>query len=88
MSNNISEAHKSQIGNLLREQRFIEAIKLYRSVTGCDLRRAKLEVEQLQKTLGIPSQSSFAAFTRGLAGPLLLLGLVIVIIIAIVWLAG
>ena len=39
--------------SLLKEGRFIEAIKLHRERTGSGLREAKLQVEALQRTLGI-----------------------------------
>jgi hypothetical protein len=37
MSNNISDAGKNGIAEVLRHDRFIEAVKLHRELTGSDL---------------------------------------------------
>ncbi len=53
MSNNISDAGKNRIAEVLRPDRFIEAVKLYRELTGSDLLAAKSSVERIQTSLGI-----------------------------------
>jgi large subunit ribosomal protein L7/L12 len=42
---------RSQVAELLRQNRKIEAIKVYREASGCDLGTATTFVEQLQRTL-------------------------------------
>ncbi len=41
MSNTISDAGKNRIAEILRHDRFIEAVKLHRELTGSDLLAAK-----------------------------------------------
>ena len=48
MSNNISDAGKNRIAEVLRHDRFIEAVKLHRELTGSDLLAAKSSVERKQ----------------------------------------
>jgi len=45
MSNNISDAGKNRIAEVLRHDRFSEAVKLHRELTGSHLLAAKSSVE-------------------------------------------
>jgi hypothetical protein len=84
MDTKLSIADRERIADLLRKQCFLDAVKLYRSITGCDLRTAKLDVEQIQDSLGIPRRSFFHGLCQDLSGPLLLIAIALAII-AIIW---
>ena len=55
-----------RVDALLHERRFLEAIRLHRQGSGCDLKDAKDAVERRTEELGIPAQFGFWAVLRGL----------------------
>ncbi len=48
MDTDLSPIDRERIAEVLRKQSLIEAVKLYRSATGCDLATAKAAVEQMR----------------------------------------
>ncbi len=48
MDTELSPLDRERIADVLGRRSFIEAVKLYRSLTGCDLATAKAAVEQIR----------------------------------------
>jgi len=78
MSNNISDAGKNRIAEVLRHGRFSEAVKLHRGLTGGQLLAAKSSVERIQTSLGI-TKARFARWQE-LAEPALITAVTLAII--------
>jgi len=82
MSNNISDAGKNRIAEVLRHDRFSEAVKLHRGLTGSHLFAAKSSVERIQTSLGI-TKARLARWQE-LAEPALITAVTLAII-SIAW---
>ena len=82
MSNNISDAGKNRIAEVLRHDRFSEAVKLHRELTGSHLLAAKSSVERIQTSLGI-TKARLARWQE-LAEPALITAVTLAII-SIAW---
>jgi ribosomal protein L7/L12 len=78
----ITEDERAEIVGLLKQNRFIEAIKLYRDITGARLADAKAAVEAIEKSEGIqrPKRSSLQELRGALIVLLAALGA-----LAVVW---
>ena len=55
-----------EVDALLHQGRFVEAIRLYRSRNGVDLKGSKDAIEARARELGLEPNLSFFAFLRGL----------------------
>ena len=82
MSNNISDAGKNRIAEVLRRDRFIEAVKLHRELTGSDLLAANSSIERIQTSLGITKPR--LSRCQKLAEPALIVAVTLAII-SIAW---
>ncbi len=83
----ISDDNIAKLSEKIFQRRKIEAIKLYRELTGCGLKEAKDEVEQLEATLRRDSPDRFAgvAQRKGCMGSAAMLGGTVLIGTACYW---
>ncbi len=65
MSNRVTDEQVATLSACIFQGRKIEAIKLYRGMTGLGLKEAKDAVEELEKSLRASSPDKFTAAPQG-----------------------
>lgn len=83
MSPHISEIDRQKIIELLRSKAFVQAVKAYRDASGASLRDAKEAVEQISAEIGLPRQKVTPFSDNDLPGPIILIGVAVLVILLV-----
>lgn len=83
MSAHIHETDRQKIIELLRNKAFVQAVKAYRDASGASLSDAKEAVEQISEEIGLPRQKVAPYGDNDLPGPIILIGVAVVVILLV-----
>lgn len=83
MSAHINEVDRQKVIELLRNKSFVQAVKAYRETSGASLRDAKEAVEQISAEIGLPREKVTPFSDNDLPGPLILIGVAVLVILLV-----